>query len=64
MSNTWFRKKNSRKIARYGWGERKTKTVIDYFLVERKKRRQLLDVTALPGEAFDGDHRVVVGWQS
>ncbi|XP_049816380.1 uncharacterized protein LOC126263335 [Schistocerca nitens] len=60
VGNTWFRKKNSQKITRYGWGDRRTKTVIDYFLVEKKNRRQLTDVTALPGEAFDGDHRVVV----
>lgn len=60
VGNTWFRKKNSHKITRYGWGERRTKTAIDYFLVEKTNRRQLMDVTALPGEAFDGDHRVVV----
>ena len=60
VGNTWFRKKNSYKITRYDWGERRTKTVIDYFLVEKKNRRQLMDVTALPGEAFDGDHRVVM----
>ena len=60
VGNSWFRKKNSRKITRYGWGDRRTKSVIDYFLVERTNRRKLIDVTALPGEAFDGDHRVVV----
>ena len=60
VGNTWFWKKNSRKITRYGWGDRRTKSVIDYFLVERTNRRKLMVVTALPGEAFDGDHRVVV----
>uniref|UniRef100_A0A1W7R9N5 Endonuclease-reverse transcriptase HmRTE-e01 n=1 Tax=Hadrurus spadix TaxID=141984 RepID=A0A1W7R9N5_9SCOR len=60
VSNSWFRKKNSRKITRYGWGERRTKTVIDYFLVEKMKRREIMDVSVLPGEAFESDHRLVV----
>ena len=37
LGNTWFRKKNSHKITRYGWGERRTKMVIDYLLVENEK---------------------------
>ncbi|XP_049855103.1 uncharacterized protein LOC126335688 [Schistocerca gregaria] len=60
VGNTWFRKKNRLKITRYVWGDRQTKTVIDYFLAEKKNRRELTDVTALPGKASDGDHRVVV----
>ncbi|KAG8240279.1 hypothetical protein J437_LFUL012756 [Ladona fulva] len=60
LGNTWFRKKPSRKITRYGWVDRRTKTVIDYVLKEREYRRELIDVTAMPEEAFGGDHRAVV----
>ncbi|XP_049779753.1 uncharacterized protein LOC126176638 [Schistocerca cancellata] len=60
VGNTCFCKKNSQKIMRYGWCDRRMKIVIDYLLVEKKNRTQLMDVTALPREAFDGDHRVVV----
>ena len=60
VGNTWFRKKNSQKITRYGWGDTKTKTMIDLFLVEKEKRRQLVDVTSMPRGDFEGDHKVVV----
>ena len=50
--NTWFMKKNSHKITRYGWGERRTKAVIDYFLVEKKNRRQLMDGNCTPKRSF------------
>ncbi|XP_049946441.1 uncharacterized protein LOC126437610 [Schistocerca serialis cubense] len=50
VGNTWFCKKNSQKIMRYGWGDRWTKMVIDYFLVEKKNRGRLTEVTALTGE--------------
>ncbi|KAG8228276.1 hypothetical protein J437_LFUL006243 [Ladona fulva] len=60
VGNTWFRKKPSRKITRYGWEDRHRKTVIDYMLIERECRRELIDVTAMPEEAFGRDHRAVV----
>ncbi|KAG8232129.1 hypothetical protein J437_LFUL012138 [Ladona fulva] len=60
VGNTWFRKKPSRKITRYGWGDRGTKTVIDYELIESGYRRELIDVTAMPEEAFGGGHIAVV----
>ncbi|XP_049768301.1 craniofacial development protein 2-like [Schistocerca cancellata] len=50
LGNTWFCRKNSQKITRYGWDDRRTKTVIDYFLVEMKNRRLLMEVTELAGE--------------
>ena len=57
---TGLKKKNSQKITRYGWGDRRTKTLIDYVLVEKGHRKELMDVTAMPEEAFGGDHRAVV----
>ncbi|KAG8232424.1 hypothetical protein J437_LFUL012855 [Ladona fulva] len=60
VGNTWFRKKPSRKITRYGWGDKHTKTLIDYVLIECEYRRELIDVTVMPEEEFGRDHRAVV----
>ena len=54
MANTWFEKKEQKKIT-YGMGGNKTE--IDFVLVSKNNRKYLKDVKAIPWES---QHRLVI----
>ena len=61
IGNSWFQKKASKRVTRIGWGQKKVKSVIDYILVEREMRKELMDVKVVAEEAVEGgDHRLVM----
>jgi Reverse transcriptase (RNA-dependent DNA polymerase) len=61
IGNSWFEKRKSQKITRYGYGDEASETIIDYICVGTGMAKNLMDVTVIPSVALDGDHRLVVG---
>uniref|UniRef100_A0A8D8RWT4 Craniofacial development protein 2 n=1 Tax=Cacopsylla melanoneura TaxID=428564 RepID=A0A8D8RWT4_9HEMI len=61
VTNSWYKKRESHKITRFGWNLAQTqKSVIDYFLVHKNIKRNLLDVKVIPSVALGSDHRLLV----
>ncbi|KAI5734098.1 hypothetical protein M8J77_002409 [Diaphorina citri] len=59
MGNSWFMKKESHKITRYGW-DGVQKSVIDYFITNREMMKRLNDVKVIPSVHLSSDHRLLV----
>ncbi|XP_047112420.1 uncharacterized protein LOC124789170 [Schistocerca piceifrons] len=53
-------KRESHVITRYSWDGR-TKSVIDYILVDREWGEKVTNVKVIPSVSADGDHRLLVG---
>ena len=59
IKNTFFKKRDSHKITRYGW-DGKSKTVIDYVLTDKLIGEKVRDTKVIPSECLDSDHRLLV----
>lgn len=59
VKNTFFKKRDSHKITRYGW-DGKCKTVIDYVLTDKLIGEKVRDTKVIPSECLDSDHRLLV----
>ena len=57
VTNTWFQKRDSRKISYESGG---CKTVVDYVLVRRCNRQMVRDVNVIPSEACVPQHKLLV----
>ncbi|XP_049794436.1 craniofacial development protein 2-like [Schistocerca nitens] len=60
IANSWFMKRESHVITRYSWDGR-TKSVIDYILIDREWGEKVTNVKVIPSVSADGDYRVLVG---
>ncbi|XP_047109602.1 craniofacial development protein 2-like [Schistocerca piceifrons] len=60
IANIWFMKRESYVITRYSWDGR-TKSVIDYILVDRELGEKVTNVKVIPSVSADGDHRLLMG---
>jgi hypothetical protein len=61
ISNSWFAKRRSHQITRYGYGEDRTESIIDYICIGKEIRKFLADVKACPMVSIDSDHRLLEG---
>ena len=59
IGNTWFEKRKSHKITRYGWDGHQ-ESIIDYILVDTSLHHKLIDIKVIPSESLGSDHRLLV----
>jgi hypothetical protein len=59
IGNGWFKKRKSHKITTYSW-DRKSETIIDYFVMSRNVWTVVTDIKVIPSKSLEGDHRLLV----
>ncbi|KAI5754231.1 hypothetical protein M8J77_006965 [Diaphorina citri] len=60
LTNTWFYKRKSHKVTRYGWNGQQ-ESLIDYFLINKELHNTVIDVKVIPSVSLGSDHRLLVG---
>lgn len=59
IANTWFVKRKSHKISRYGWNGQQ-ESIVDYFLLHKDLHSKITDVKVIPSVSLQSDHRLLV----